>query len=150
MARFRYRMQNILELKQKLEEQSKMNYANQRRELTKAEEKEQELRDIKAAYEEEQRKTRMDLLDLREIRASDANIEVMEYKIKCQREVVEQEKRKLEMRRRELTKVMQERKAQEKLRERAFEQFKKDESAAESKTIDELTSYTYGNKSKKG
>ncbi len=143
-------MQNILELKQKLEEQSKMNYANQRRELTKAEEKEQELRDIKAAYEEEQRKTRMDLLDLREIRASDANIEVMEYKIKCQREVVEQEKRKLEMRRRELTKVMQERKAQEKLRERAFEQFKKDESAAESKTIDELTSYTYGNKSKKG
>jgi flagellar FliJ protein len=143
-------MQNILELKQKLEEQSKMNYANQRRELTKAEQKEQELYDIKAAYEEEQLKTRMDKLDLREIRSSDVGIEMIEDRIRDQKEVVEQEKRKLEMRRRELTKVMQERKAQEKLRERAFEQFKKDESAAESKTIDELTSYTYGNKSKKG
>ncbi len=150
MAKFRYRMQNILELKQKLEEQSKMNYANQRRELTKAEQKEQELYDIKAAYEEEQLKTRMDKLDLREIRSSDVGIEMIEDRIRDQKEVVEQEKRKLEMRRRELTKVMQERKAQEKLRERAFEQFKKDESAAESKTIDELTSYTYGNKSKKG
>jgi len=150
MAKFRYRMQNILELKQKLEEQSKMNYANQRRELTKAEQREQELYDIKAAYEEEQLKTRMDKLDLREIRSSDVGIEMIEDRIRNQKEVVEQEKRKLEMRRRELTKVMQERKAQEKLRERAFEQFKKDESAAESKTIDELTSYTYGNKSKKG
>ncbi|SFK80752.1 flagellar FliJ protein [Lachnospiraceae bacterium KH1T2] len=150
MAKFRYRMQNILELKQKLEEQSKMNYANQRRELTKAEQREQELYDIKAAYEEEQLKTRMDKLDLREIRSSDVGIEMIEDRIRDQKEVVEQEKRKLEMRRRELTKVMQERKAQEKLRERAFEQFKKDESAAESKTIDELTSYTYGNKSKKG
>lgn len=150
MAKFRYRMQNILELKQKLEEQSKMNYANQRRELTKAEQKEQELYDIKAAYEEEQLKTRMDKLNLREIRSSDVGIEMIEDRIRDQKEVVEQEKRKLEMRRRELTKVMQERKAQEKLRERAFEQFKKDESAAESKTIDELTSYTYGNKSKKG
>ena len=32
----------------------------------------------------------------------------------------------------------------EKLKEKAFEQFMKDENAAEGKAVDELTSYTYG------
>lgn len=41
---------------------------------------------------------------------------------------------------------MQERKAHEKLKENAFEEFMKDELAAESKEIDQLTSYTYGQK----
>ena len=39
---------------------------------------------------------------------------------------------------------MQERKTHDKLKEKAFEQFVKDENARESKEIDELTSYSYG------
>jgi len=35
---------------------------------------------------------------------------------------------------------------QEKLREKAFETFIKEENARESKEVDELTSYTYGQK----
>ena len=42
--------------------------------------------------------------------------------------------------------AMQESKTQEKLREKAFEQFVKEENARESKEIDELVSYTYGRK----
>ncbi len=45
-----------------------------------------------------------------------------------------------------LQELMQERKAHEKLKENAFEEFMKDELAAESKEIDQLTSYTYGQK----
>ena len=41
---------------------------------------------------------------------------------------------------------MQESKTQEKLREKAFEQFVKEENKRESKEIDELVSYTYGRK----
>ena len=41
---------------------------------------------------------------------------------------------------------MQERKAQEKLKEKAFEAFLQDENAKESKEIDELVSFTYGRK----
>ena len=39
---------------------------------------------------------------------------------------------------------MQERKTHEKLSEEAFEDFKKEIGAQESKEVDELTSYTYG------
>ena len=42
---------------------------------------------------------------------------------------------------------MQERKTQEKLKENAFEDFKKELNAAESKEIDELVSYRFGRKS---
>ena len=41
---------------------------------------------------------------------------------------------------------MQERKIQEKLRENAFEAFMKEENAREGKEVDELVSYTYGQK----
>jgi flagellar FliJ protein len=41
---------------------------------------------------------------------------------------------------------MQESKTQAKLREKAFEAFLKEENAKESKEIDELVSYTYGQK----
>lgn len=43
-------------------------------------------------------------------------------------------------------KAMQERKTQEILKEKAFEAFLQEEKAAESKEIDELTSYTHGQK----
>lgn len=41
---------------------------------------------------------------------------------------------------------MQERKAHEKLKENAFEEFMKEEQAQESKEIDQLTTYTHGQK----
>lgn len=49
----------------------------------------------------------------------------------------------LEMARIELNRVMVERKTHEKLRERAFEEFKQEIAQAESKEIDELVSYNY-------
>ncbi|MGN0155958.1 MAG: flagellar FliJ family protein [Lachnospiraceae bacterium] len=49
-----------------------------------------------------------------------------------------------ELAREKLQNAMQERKTQEKLYENAFEDFKKEVNAKESKEVDELTSYTYG------
>ena len=46
----------------------------------------------------------------------------------------------------ELQESIQERKIQEKLRENAFDVFMEEEKARESREIDELTSYTYGQK----
>jgi len=50
----------------------------------------------------------------------------------------------LEERRQKLTEAIKERKIQEKLREHAFEAFRKEEEQAEQKGIDELISYQYG------
>ena len=50
--------------------------------------------------------------------------------------------------RRKLTEVMQERKMHERLKEKALEQFRREELAAEGKAVDELTSYVYGQRGK--
>ena len=70
----------------------------------------------------------------------------MKGMIEQQMTVVKRQEAVVEQKRIALTEVMQERKTHEKLKEKAFEQFLKDELAAESKAIDELTSYTYGKK----
>ena len=54
----------------------------------------------------------------------------------------------LEKARQKLTEVMMERKTHEKLKEKSFEQFLMDEKKQESKEVDELTSYTYGQRRK--
>ena len=48
----------------------------------------------------------------------------------------------------EKKKLKKERKMHETLREKAFEAFLQEENHAESKAIDELTSYTYGQKTR--
>ena len=54
----------------------------------------------------------------------------------------------LEQARINLTNAMQEAQIQNKLKEKAFEEFKKEINAQEAKEVDELTSYTYGNRLK--
>ena len=61
-------------------------------------------------------------------------------------EGVEEAKQLLETAREKLAEVMQERKVQENLKEKAFEEFLLEEKRQESKEIDQLTSYTYGQK----
>ncbi len=146
MARFRYRMQNILELKLKLEEQARMKYAEQRHALDLAERKKEALIREKEAYEEAARIAAGETVTSAQLKQNAWRITTMQYLIDEQEEAVKAEQKKLEVVREHLEQVMMERKAQEKLREKAFEQFKKDELAAESKAIDELTSYVYGNK----
>ncbi len=141
-------MQNILDLKLKLEDQAKMEYAEQRKRLSEAEEKEQELRREKEEYLEEAVRLRQDKLNIIDIKSNVGAMHTMDILIEKQVEVVRQEEEQLEERRARLENVMKERKAQEKLREKAFERYVHEENAAESKMIDELTSYTYGNKRK--
>ena len=54
--------------------------------------------------------------------------------------------KKLNVAREHLTDVMKERKTHEALRDKAFEEFMQEENKAEGKAVDELTSYTYGQK----
>ena len=148
MARFRFRMQNILNLKEKLETQAEMRFAEQKKKLNEAEQVKMRLLERKAFLEDEGRRLRSDTLDLLEIQNNDLNRRLCDEDILVADEKIKREKKLLELRRQELENIMKERKAQEKLREHAFERFLKEEAAAESKIIDELTSYTYGQKTK--
>ncbi len=148
MARFRYRMQNILELKEKLEEQAKMRYAEQRHILNEAEAKERELIERKERYIEKGIELRLNILNIRDIHENEQDVKAIKIMIEEQEKVVKRESAELERRRKGLEDIMKERKAQEKLKEHAFERFMQEENAAESKAVDELTSYIYGNREK--
>ncbi len=146
MARFKFRMQNILNLKEKLETQAEMRFAQQKQVLDEARRYKEVLLRRRQELSEEGRRLRRDELDFLEIRNNDLSRRLCDEDIVRADERIKREEHVLELRRQELEKVMKERKAQEKLREKAFQKFLQEEAAAESKQIDELTSYQYGQK----
>jgi flagellar FliJ protein len=146
MAKFIYRMQNILNLKTKLEEQQKMEFAAARKRLDEEEEKLNLLFRRKANYEEEGRRLREDSLNVQDILDNRNALIQMDDYIAFQRIQVSKAEDALEIERQKLQEAVQERKIQEKLRENAFEVFMREENARESKEVDELVSYTYGQK----
>ncbi|MBQ8821335.1 MAG: flagellar export protein FliJ [Lachnospiraceae bacterium] len=144
MGRFRYRMQSILDIKIKMETQAKQNFAAAKKVLDEEEEKLEVLYQRKAAYEEEAKELLAGTLNVLEITTNKEAILRMEEYIVLQLQVIERARRKVENAREALKEVMQEREIQEKLKEKAFENFLAEEKALESKEIDQLVSYTYG------
>ena len=146
MAKFKYRMQSILNIKEKLEDQAKNDFSRARLHLDEETDKLQALEKRKEDYVEEGRRIRKDAINIKDLENNDYAIEKMDEYILMQQEQVKRAERELENARIKLTEAMQETKIQNKLKEKAFEDFKKELNAAESKEVDELTSYTYGQK----
>ena len=146
MAKFRYRMQSILDITYQMENQAKIELGQAQRRLMEEEERLEFLRDRKEAYLEEGRKVRLHALSVRKLRDNEYAIARMEEYIEAQSRNVKRAENEVEAARLKLQEIMKERKSHERLREKAFEQFVAEENAKESKEVDELTSYTYGQK----
>lgn len=144
MAKFRYSMQSILNIKLKLETQAKQEFSAARLALDEEERRLQALFDRKSGYERLAKELLEGTLNLRRIEENKAAIRCMEDYIERQKQNVAEAERKLEEARQRLTEVMMERKTHERLKEKAFEEFLMEEKKQESKEIDQLTSYTYG------
>ena len=148
MAKFVYRMQSLLNIQYQLETQAKMELGRAQMRLTQEEEKLQGLIDRKTAYLEEGRRLRSSRLHIMDLQDNRNAMLIMDEKIEDQREQVKFAEKHVEEARNRLQEVMKERKMHEKLREKAFVEFVREENAAEHKAVDELTSYTYGQRSK--
>lgn len=144
MAKFKYRMQNILDLKEKLETQAENEFAIAAAIVAEEEEKLAELIRRQTEYKETLKTLQQGILDFEKIKETTQAVESMKYIIEQQQKAVDRANNVLEMRRVELAEAMQEVKTHEKLKEKEFEQFKADEAAKESKEIDELVSYRFG------
>ncbi|MCH5341721.1 MAG: flagellar export protein FliJ [Acetatifactor sp.] len=144
MARFRYSMQSILDIKLKLETQAKQDFSVAKAALDKEEELLWQLKERKRGYEARAVQLLSGTLDLQEIEENKAAILSMDGFIADQRERVALAEKRLEQARMRLTEVMQERKTHENLKEKAFDQFLVEENRREGKEVDELTSYVYG------
>lgn len=144
MAKFHYKMQNILNIKQKLEEQAKMRFAQEMVLLKEEEEKLLKLHNKKHRYDVQGQELRKKSLNVIELKENNEAIRIIKTEIEEQKEKVAIAQDKVEKAREELNEAIQERKTHEKLSDEALELFKKEIGAKEDKEVDELTSYAYG------
>ena len=142
MAKFRYSLQNILNIKEKMETQAKQEFGTAQAALNVEIEHLERLKARRREYEAQSAGLLNGKLDLRAIEENKEALLKMDSIVATQTIRVEKAKENVE------AEAMKERKMHETLREKAFEAFLQEENHAESKAIDELTSYTYGQKTR--
>ena len=143
MAKFIYRMQNILNIKLRLETQAKTEYAENAARLAAEEEKMHHLASRRQQYENEAKQSAMNRVNIASIKQSNESMAVMKELMTQQAVRIRIAQKNLGRARDKLNLAMQERKIYEKLREKAFEEFKQELNAQEKKEIDELVSFNY-------
>jgi len=143
MAKFKYSMQNILDIKLKLETQAKNDFsaANQKYQIEK--DKLQALVLKRIEYEDKLKTSLSGDLNITAINIAKKDINSIKSAIRTQLSNVKKAEDELDAKRQALNELMKDRKTHEKLREKKFEEFQKDERDSESKEIDELVSFTY-------
>ena len=139
-------MQNILSIKEKMETQAKQSFADAKRRLDAELETLEELLIRKREIEKHGVEVLHGDLDMHEIEDSQMARIIIDQKIAEQRMNISKAETALENARSQLEEAVKERKTHEKLKEKQFDEFVREENRAESKTIDELTTYTYGQK----
>ncbi len=141
MSVFRFRMQNILDMKEKLEEQAKTEFAQAQRKLTEEQELLAEVVKRKEDYIAEGIRLRNEAISVREILDNKSAIEYTQNLEKEQRLAVNVAQKAMDVASRRMMEARAQTKTYEKLKEHAFEEFMQEENRAESKEIDQLNSY---------
>ena len=139
-------MQNILNLKLKMEEQEKNNYSIAKHKLTIEEDKLASYVEFKLSYEEKLRQEMSSKLNLLNVKRFENAIETMKDMIKTQTQVVKKAERNVDLAMQKLTYAMTERKTHEKLKEQDLEDYKLEYNQEEKKEIDELVSFQQATK----
>ncbi len=146
MAKFKYQMQNILRIKEKMEDQAKLEFAVAQNAYDKEKEKLTFLMTRNQKYLDVGKELRAKKLQVRDIKENKAALLQMDLFIKEQEKALMEAEVRLEKKKAELILVMRERKTHEILKETAYNEYKIEEQAKESMGIDELVSYVYGKK----
>ena len=144
MKKFRYSMQSLLVIKQKLEDQAKAAYGAAKLRLNEEEERLEVLYRKREAYVEEKRQVMATRLDVPKLNRLQLAVEATDDQIVRQKQNVKKAELAMRAAEERLVESMTERKTQERLRENAFEVYRQEMNAEEQKEIDERTSFQYG------
>lgn len=150
MAVYKYKMQGVLDIKEKLETQSKQEFANANLKLMEEESLLEQIRQRKQEYIEEGVKLRLKVIDPVAIDINKRSLEVIEDNEKAQEREVAVARKNVEAARKKMMDARTETKIYEKLKENDFKEFMIEEGKAESKEIDELNSFRFSEKSRRG
>ncbi len=143
MAKFIFKMESILSIKTKLEDQAKAEYGIEVMKLREEEHKLMLLENRKHGFEQQLLEAVNGRLVILSIRRLEDSVENLKYNIKLQIVVIRQQEGRVAKARAKLDNAMKERKIYEKLKEKAFEEFKAEINAAEQKEIDQLVSFRF-------
>lgn len=144
MAKFIYRMQNILDIKYKLEETAKQEFADALLRLRTEEDKQKQMIARRDGYVAEYESMLVGKLDFLAMEQCANSVDIMNEMIAAQDNVIRNRSKEFEQTRQKLNQVIQERKMHETLKEKQFEEFQHELSMQEVKEIDEVVSYQYG------
>lgn len=143
MAKFVFQMESILSIKEKLENQAKAEYGMELVKLRAEEEKLEALIAKKEGYQDRLTQAVQNQLNIKQIKELENCVENAKYNINLQKIAVSQQQRRVDAARDKLDEAMKERKTYEKLKEKAFEEFKLEIEAQERKEVDELVSFRH-------
>ena len=121
MAKFIFKMESILSVKEKLEEQAKAEYSIEMMKLRQEEEKLDKLKLRRDMYQSKLYDAVTDKLNILEIKILEDSVENIKYNIKLQMVVVANQQRVVEKAGEKLDNAMKERKTYEKLKENGVE-----------------------------
>ncbi len=144
MAKFVYKMQSLLNIKEKLEDQAKTAFGLAKAALNEEEAKLAELIARKNQYIEKKRLEMAASINVHELTQLEHAIKSMEYRIAEQILVVRQAEKNVQLAQAKLEAAMKERKIQDKLKEHALEDFMKEMEAADQQEINELVTFRFG------
>ena len=143
MAKFIFKMESILSVKTKLEDQAKAEYGIETMKLREEEHKLTLLENRKSGFEQQLFEAVSDRLVILSIKRLEDSVENLKYNIKLQIIVIRKQEERVAQARAKLDNAMKERKIYEKLKEKAFEEFKAEINAQEQKEIDQLVSFRF-------
>jgi len=155
MAKFIYKMQSLLNIKEKLEDQAKTAFGLAKAALNEEEARLAEYVKKKNQYVEQKRDAMASISpnmsegrtvqqQLQNIYQLEQAVKSMEYRIAEQILVVRQAEKNVQLAQAKLENAMKERKIQEKLKEHALEDFLKEMEAADQQEINELVTFRFG------
>ena len=143
MAKFIFKLESILSIKTKLEDQAKAEYGIEVMKLREEEHKLSLLERRKSSFERQLFEALIDTLVVLVIKRLEDSVENLKYNIRLQLEAIKRQEERVAMARKKLDDAMKERKIYEKLKEKAFEEFKAEVNAQEQKEIDQLVSFRF-------
>lgn len=143
MAKFIFKMQGILNIKQKLEEQEKINYGIARMRLNEEEDKLNLLVQKKEDLIAHKRDNMSGIVNPKELNLTENAIHGNDLAIEDQVRAVKRAEKALDLQRVKLENAIKERKTFEKLKENALEEFLFEEEKKEQQEINELVSYRH-------
>ena len=144
MAKFLYSMQNVLNIKERLETQAKTEFAEMNNRLSIEQDTMRRLVKRMNMYEQLAKDSATQNVDIVEMRRCNEAIKIIKNQITQQ--AIRIAERNVDNAMKKLTEAVQDRKIHEKLKEKAFDEFKLELNAQEMKEIDETVSFNYNNK----